>query len=37
MCVVAGRFRYGTFGRWKDGDAPDAAVPLPAVIAVMPR
>jgi hypothetical protein len=37
LCVVSGRFRYGSFGRWKDGDAPDGAVPLPAVIAVMPR
>jgi Phosphodiester glycosidase len=36
MCVVSGRFRYATFGRWKDGQAPDGAMPLPAVIAVMP-
>jgi hypothetical protein len=37
LCVVSGRFRYGTFGHWSDGHPPDGAVPLPAVIAVMPR
>ena len=37
LCVVAGRFRYGTFGRWTDNHPPDGAVPLPAVVAVMPR
>ena len=37
LCVVSGRFRYATFGRWKDGDSPEGAVPLPAVIAVLPR
>lgn len=37
LCVVAGRFRYGTFGRWSEDHPPDGAVPLPAVIAVMPR
>ena len=37
LCVVAGRFRYGTFGHWSDDHPPDAAVPLPAVVAVMAR
>jgi uncharacterized protein YigE (DUF2233 family) len=37
LCVVAGGFRYGTFGGWKDGDSPEGAFPLPAVIAVVPR
>jgi len=37
LCVVAGRFRYATFGRWDDGEAPQGVVPLPAVIAVMPK
>ncbi len=37
LCVVDGRFRYGSFGHWSDGDSPEAAVPLPAVVAVMPR
>jgi uncharacterized protein YigE (DUF2233 family) len=37
LCVVAGRFRYGTFGRWTDNHPPDGAVPLPAVVAIMPR
>ena len=37
LCVVAGRFRYATFGRWDDASSPEGAVPLPAVIAVMPK
>jgi uncharacterized protein YigE (DUF2233 family) len=37
LCVVAGRFRYWSLGHWGGDTNSDAAVPLPAVVAVMTR
>src|SRR5262245_2522424 len=37
LCIVAGRFRYWSLGHWSGATDPDAAVPLPAVVAVMKR
>jgi uncharacterized protein YigE (DUF2233 family) len=37
LCIVSGRFRYWSLGHWSGTPDPDAAVPLPAVVAVMKR
>ncbi len=37
LCVRSGNFRYASFARWEDAEHGEGAVPLPAVIAVMPR